>query len=110
MVIDGKERHFQSKADVARIYGFKKWSTIDKRLKKGWSLEQALGIAKPPENKFAPVEIQVTINGEKINYCNQTAAAKAHGLSFKKVSARRKLSWSLEEALEIVPRKRVKKK
>ncbi len=110
MTIDGKEQHFQSKAEVARKYGIKRWSTVAKRIKKGWSVEQALDIAEPPENKFAPVEIQVRINGKEIIYSNQTAAAKAHGISFKKVSARRKLGWSLEEALEIIPRKDSKSK
>lgn len=105
LVVNGKEQRFISKAEVATNYGFKRWSTIEKRLRRGWSIEQALGIAEPPKNKFAPVEIQVTINGKEVTYSNQTEAAKAHGISFKKVSARRKIGWSLEEALEIVPRK-----
>lgn len=101
--IKGEERSFLSKADLATQYGFKRWETISKRLKRGWTLEQALGLDPPPKNKFETIEIKVLIDGKEVTYSSQTEAAKAHGISFKKVSARRKLNWTLEEALEIVP-------
>lgn len=105
LVINGKEKHFVSKAEVATKYGFKRWSTIEKRLKRNWTTEQALSLVAPPKNKFFPVEIQVNIDDNVVTYFSQVEAARAHGISFKKVSARRKIGWSFEEALEIIPRK-----
>lgn len=108
LIVNGKEQRFTSRSEVARKYGFKRWATIQKRLNRRWSLEQALGLSPPPENKFETIEIRVVVKGKEMVYSSQTEAAKAHGISFKKVSARRRLGWSLEEALEIVPRRKLK--
>lgn len=108
LTINGKVRHFRSRSEAAKKYGFKRWETIRKRLKRGWSLEQALGINASPENKYKQKKIRVVINGKEVVYNSQIEAAEAYGISFKKVSARIKLGWSFEEALGIVPRKRKK--
>lgn len=103
LIINGELQKFRSKADVAKQYGFKRWTTIESRVRRGWTLEQALGIDLLPKNKFETKQVQVIIDGIKVHYSSQSEAAKAHGISFKKVSARRKLGWTYEEALEIVP-------
>ena len=104
LMINGEQRDFRSKADIALQYGFKRWSTIERRINRGWTLEQALGINPPPKNKYGTKKVQVLIDGIKFEYSSQSEAAKVHGISFKKVSARIKLGWTYGEALEVVPR------
>ena len=102
--ICGKDRKFLSRADAAAQYGFNRWATVEKRLGRGWSIEQAFGIEPPPKNKFEARKVKVLFNGREVTYNSQSEAARTHGISFKKVSARRKLGWTYEEALGIVPR------
>ncbi|KAF7777291.1 hypothetical protein PMAN_a2543 [Pseudoalteromonas marina] len=102
--INGKTRRFKSKAEAAAFYGFDRWETIRKRLSRGWTLEQSLGLETPPINKHATKLIDVEINGNKVKYSSMSKAAEANGVCFKRVSARLKLGWSYEEALEIRPR------
>lgn len=99
--INGETRDFKSKNEAAAYFGFKRWETIRKRQQRGWTLEQALGLQPPPKNKCSPKIIEVKIKGKKVRYASMTKAAKAHGVCFKRVSARLKLGWSYEEALEI---------
>jgi hypothetical protein len=106
--ISGEDRHFFSKADAAAQYGFNHWATVEKRISRDWSLEQALGIDAPPKNKFETKEVKVLIEGVEVTYSSQSEAARTHGISFKKISARRNLGWTYEEALEIVPRAQIK--
>lgn len=102
--INGEVLEFSSKSEAASHFGFKRWSTVQKRIDRGWGVAQALGLDNPPINKFVKKEVTVLINGDEVTYKSQMEAAKSHSISFKKVSARRKLGWSYEEALEIVPR------
>ena len=102
--IYGETHHFASGQEAAEQYGIKRWSTVKRRINKGWRIEQALGLEAPPPNKMAPKEIEVEVDGRKVIYRTQTEAAKAHNIDFRRVSARRKLGWSWEEALEIISR------
>ncbi|MGI2259153.1 GIY-YIG nuclease family protein [Shewanella sp. GXUN23E] len=102
--VNGELMKFRSKSEAAKHFGFKRWSTVQKRIDRGWSINQAIGLEVQPKNKFEKKEITVNIEGRKVIYKSQEEAAREHDISSKKVSARRKLGWSFEEALEIVPR------
>jgi len=104
ILVDGSWLTFESKKQAATHFGFKHWGIVDKRLKRRWNTEQALNLAPAPFNRFSPLKIKVKINGRSIEYSSQTEAAKANGVCFKRASARVKLGWSYEEALEIIPR------
>jgi hypothetical protein len=104
ITVDGNLLTFESKSRAAKHFGIQRWHTVTRRLKRGWTIEQALNLSPAPLNHNAPIKITININGRSIEYASQTKAAKSHGVCFKRVSARVKLGWSYEEALEIIPR------
>jgi hypothetical protein len=110
LVVRSKDEVFRSKAEAARHYGVGRWHEVTRRLRRGWSIEQALGLEEPPINRMAEKEVRITVGDQLVVYPSQSAAAAAHRISFKKVSARRKLGWTWEEALGITSRKTTKQR
>jgi hypothetical protein len=104
LLVQNKIMEFRSKSEAAAEFGFACWGTVQKRINSGWSTDQALGMESPPFNKFATKGFTVVVDGKKLIYGSQSEAARFYGVCVKKVSARRKLGWSYEEALEIVLR------
>jgi hypothetical protein len=110
LVVWSNEEVFRSKDEAARHYGVGRWHNVTRRLRRGWSFEQALGLEKPPYNRMEVRRVAIVVGDRRVIYPSQTAAAGAYGVPFKCVSARRKLGWTWEEALDITPRKSSKRK
>jgi hypothetical protein len=70
------------------------------RMRKGWTIEESLGLKIRKKSKTAPKII--TIDG--INYPNRSEAARAFNLKPNLVNSRLNAGWTPEEAVEIVAR------
>ena len=107
-----KGEWFHSVSDAARKYGLKP-STVLSRIRKGWSVEQALELDKAPSNRKAKCEYcgrnphvfnetVVKVNGEAKVFCSFRAACREFGVGFTTARERKNsLGWSLEQALGI---------
>lgn len=104
LLVQNEIMGFCSKSEAAAEFGFARWGTVQKRINRGWSTDQALGLESPPFNKFATKNFTLIVDGKELIYGSLSEAARFYGVCVKRVSAKRKLGWSYEEALEIVPR------
>lgn len=80
------------------------YAAVKDRLRRGWSLAQALGLE---DSGRRPHKIGVSVldRGKVRHFESKSALAKAYGISADLVVTRlNKLKWSPEEAVEIVPR------
>ena len=78
------------------------YKLVHERLKRrGWTLEQSLGLKEPPpQNSFGRNKRPVTIGGR--NFDTLADAARAYNLSPKIVNNRvNKLKWPLAKALGV---------
>ncbi len=99
--IISKKGNYSSINKAALAHGLKR-QTVARRLKSGWSIDQALNIDEPPNTT---VTRGVTIELEGKKYKSITSAAKAYGLNDKYVRKRiRKDNWTIEEAFELKTR------
>ena len=75
------------------------------RLHKGWTLEEAFELVKRDGVKGT----EITVEGK--TFISIAEAARYYNLNVYMVSQRLNiLGWSIEEAFELVPRKRKRKK
>lgn len=95
-------RVFPSIRQAAVHYGIAP-SIIVQRRYRGWSMEQALGLAAPPIKSDSPNcrTIDVTHNGQKHCFPSLRKAAEHFGLQPSMVSKRLINGWGLEQALGI---------
>lgn len=93
---DGKKYKYKSNAEAGRAHGIKP-GTLSLRLKKGWSIEQALGLIPPPIN--ANTKKPVTINGDQFK--SITEAITHYGLTKSLVYSRLGKGWTIEQALGV---------
>ena len=85
-------------------------TTVRARLEtSGWSVRQAVGLDEPPERQGVPSLCKpIWFRGEE--YPSQTALAKKFGVTRFNFEARINNGWTVEEALEVVERKKPKPK
>lgn len=103
--IDNKTLSFPSVKQASEYCGIKP-STVQRRLGAGWSLEQALGIEPPPPRpKIKTGNIEITSQGESLTFVNRSEAARHFGIKPSTLNKRLADGWSLEEGLEIIPRR-----
>ncbi len=95
LCIHGKE--FASISKAAAAYGIHAPKVRD-RLRKGWTVEQALEIEAVT---LANDPIKLCINGQEYRSISQ--AIRELGVSRSKFYSRRKMGWSIEQALGIDP-------
>ena len=74
---------------------------VSRRIKSGWSIEQTFDLEPPPKRR-SPTSKILIVGSKKFSSIKQ--ASEFYKVSPTNVRARLKLGWSLEEALEIVPR------
>lgn len=94
ITVNGEE--FSSLEAVARSFGISR-NTLDYRLSKGWSPEQAVGLDSRPASAAQTPGIAVTVDGRKFGSIKE--AAKFYGRSYTHIFSRLKAGASLEEAL-----------
>ena len=102
---NGERLTFSSMGELARYFELPAARVLQRIIKLKWTPEQSVGLESPPLNKFETKIVTVIVDGKELIYDSQSEAARFYGVCVKKVSARRKLGWSYEEALGIVPRK-----
>jgi hypothetical protein len=100
----GKKTHRWPSLDRAAKANGVTASAVKQRLRRGWSLAEALGLrdsGRPPHR----TEVTVVDGGVERTFASRTEAAHAYALSADLVNQRvLKLGWSIEEALGITPR------
>ena len=99
LVVDGRE--FESLESAARAYGMSR-NTLDYRLAKGWTPEEACGLKRRPGHAASTAGIAITVQGLKFDSIRD--AAKHFGRSYTHIFARLKDGCTIEQALGLVVR------
>lgn len=112
ITIDGVD--FRSKSDAARHFGVN-MITLNQRLKKGWTPEQAAGLEPAPYKKYAhPFMRKIVIRGREFDSQRQAIQhySKKLGVKARTLKARFDRGWSWDDVLssEVSHRHRVKRK
>ena len=97
-----KGNTYRSNSALARAYNIKPELFLG-RIGKGWTLEEALGL-KEREKQNDYNSISITIRGK--TFKSLKAAAKIYGINYKLVSSRLISGWDVDEAFELVARKK----
>ena len=92
---------YVSIASAAAAYGLSR-NTVDYRLSKGWTPEEAVGLAPRPSHAHSTPGIKVTVQGHEFNTIKE--AAKHYGRAYTNVIERLKQGCTIEEALGLVKR------
>lgn len=96
---------YQGTGELARAYGIKR-QTLQKRLQAGWTLNQACNLESPPEIIHRGKEVKFNFNNKDYSFVSMNTAALYFGINPGTFKSRLKINWSIEEALELVSRKR----
>lgn len=99
IVVNGRE--FDSLESAARAFGLSR-NTVDYRLSKGWTPEQALGLEPRPGHAGRTPGVAVKVQGQE--FCNIKQAAKHFGRAYTHVLDRLKAGRTIEQALGLVKR------
>jgi hypothetical protein len=97
--VDG--RAFDSVQSAARAFGLSR-NTVDYRLSKGWTPEEACNLAPRPNHAASTPGIAVKVQGQAFNTIKD--AARHFGRSYTHVFARLKEGNSIEQALGLIKR------
>ena len=90
---------YSSQTKAAESYGLDR-SAVQGRLKNGWSIEQAFGLALPPPPPGEKNGKPLTVAG--VTYSSLSKAATTFGIRCSLVQKRlKKLGWTIEQALGI---------
>jgi len=97
-------RHFETIKSAAKAYRIHPLVLL-KRLRRGWSPEQAVGIVspppKPPHYSCKPVTVR---SGTGVrHFASIKEAAAAYGVHYNVVSTRLRSGWTKEQALGLLP-------
>jgi len=93
--------HYQSLAAAARKFGVEP-RLVSGRIRKGWTIDQAFGLATPKPLPASSIGENVELNG--VIYVSHAQAAKTMGLDPRIVHKRlRKFGWTLEQAFGLEP-------
>lgn len=107
--VNGKEitvnsRTFETTKEACKYFNLN-YNAVMNRLHKGWTLEEAFELVKRDGVKGT----EITVEGK--TFISIAEAARYYNLNVYMVSQRLNiLGWSIEEAFELVPRKRKRKK
>lgn len=99
IIIDGRE--FGSIGSAACAFGLSR-NTVDYRLAKGWTPEQAFGLKPRPDYAASTPGITVKVQGHEFASIRQ--AAKHFGRSYTHIFARLNEGCTLEQALGLIKR------
>ena len=99
ILVDGRE--FVSLVSAAPAFGLSR-NTVDYRLSKGWTPEEACGLKPRPSHAASTPGIPVKVQGREFN--NIKDAAKYFGRSYTHIFARLKEGCTIELALGLVKR------
>lgn len=99
IIVDGRE--FDSINSAALAFGLSR-NTIDYRLSKGWTPEQALGLEARPSHAGRTSGIAVKVQGQE--FANIKQAAKHFGRAYTHIFDRLKAGCTIEQALGLVKR------
>ena len=100
IVVEGV--NYSSLTDAARAHGLDA-RLISRRLKSGWSTQQAFGFDSPPKRPATGAKSIATSKGE---FKSIRDAADYFQIPVANIQARLKLGWTPDEACEIVPHRR----
>ena len=89
---------YSSVRKLAAAYGAH-YGNVVRRLRSGWSIEQALGLSAPPSRKAHNAEKLVSKSGQ---FSSIREAAKTFGIKEATIANRLRLGWSVDEALGLV--------
>ena len=98
------DSEFQSIKEAAAHYGIHP-STVARRLRDGWTLEQVFGLAKRKRSAHNRVELR-TSQG---TFLSIRAAAEKFNLQWRTIQARLAKGWTPDEAVGIVDRPRFRR-
>jgi len=94
---DGKKYRHPSLRAAAEAHGVSE-NNLQRRLKEGWSTQEALGLVeRPGAEQKKPIRIR--IDGKMVTYASRGAAARSHGLSVQTLLDRLRRGWSIRRAL-----------
>ena len=99
LIVNGRE--FGSLDSAARAFGLSR-NTVDYRLLKGWTPEQALGQEPRPHYAGRTAGVAVKVQGQE--FANIKQAAKHFGRAYTYVFDRLKAGCTIEQALGLVKR------
>ena len=99
IIVNGRE--FDSIGGAASTFGLSR-NTVDYRLSKGWTPEQAVGLEPRPSHAGTTSGIPVKVQGQEFTSIKQ--AAKHFGRSYTHIFARLKEGCTIEQALGLVKR------
>lgn len=99
ITIDGRE--FNSIESAAKAFRLSR-NTVDYRLSKGWTPEQAVGLKQRPSHAGKTPGIPVKVRGREFSNIKQ--AAKHFGRSYTYIFARLKEGCTIEQALGLIKR------
>jgi len=98
-IINGRE--FQSLESAARAFKMSR-NTLDYRLSKGWTPEEAVGLEPRPSHAKKTPGISIKVQGRKFKTIKD--AAKYYGRAYTHIFERLKAGCSIEQALGLVKR------
>lgn len=99
IIVDGRE--FDSINSAALAFGLSR-NTVDYRLSKGWTPEQALGLEPRPSHAGRTPGVAVKVQGQE--FANIKQAAKHFGRAYTHIFDRLKAGCTIEQALGLVKR------
>jgi hypothetical protein len=99
IIVDGRE--FHSINSAADAFGLSR-NTVDYRLSKGWTPEQAVGLEPRPSHAASTAGIPVKVQGLEFSSIRQ--AAKHFGRSYTHIFARLNEGCTIEQALGLIKR------
>ncbi len=94
--VNGKTFKYESHAEAARANNVKP-GTLSLRLKKGWTIKQALGLSTAPKKANVHKKIRVG----NTTFRSISDAAKHYGIKSSIVSSRLRKGWTTKQALGI---------
>ena len=95
-----KGKSYSSVKALAAAYSTR-YGNVPRRLRSGWSIEQALGLADKPSQKAHNAKFLVSKSGQ---FSSVRKAAEAFGLKEANIHNRLSLGWSIDEALGLAVR------
>jgi DNA-directed RNA polymerase specialized sigma24 family protein len=98
----GQPVSFSSLAAAAKAMGLDR-GTVAARLKKGWLLEEALGVVPRSKKPVQRNRFLVKVDGATIAFPSHAEAARAYGVPPHRLSRRLRAGWSIEQALGVLP-------
>ena len=99
LIVDGYE--FESIGSAASAFGVSR-NTVDYRLSKGWTPEEAVGVRPRPDHAASTPGLAVKVQG--LEFASIRQAAKHFGRSYTHIFARLNEGCTLEQALGLVKR------